>query len=235
MHEGARSVVQAPTQDTIRLLIARGIFMVSGYFVSVILARGLGPLEYGVYGVIISVLMWIEMVGSAGVPAAIAQLLPEHQSQMPQVEQAARLLLLSSSLLLFAISWWVAPTLANLFDMPSGTVLFRLAILDIPLSGVYCAYQGILSGHRRFGSQGLAFMIYGLTKLSGHSDSIRSRLDGACSLSSQCPGDWKCPCLSGGQIPSSRPTPVLCPVAFDGPFSYTHGPLPDMSPATAEP
>ena len=167
VHEGARSVVWAPTQDTIRLLVARGFFMVSGYFVSVILARGLGPLEYGVYGVIVSVLLWIEMVGSAGVPAATAQLLPQHQSQMPEVEQAARLLLLSSSLLIFAIAWWVAPTLAELFDMPTGTALFRLAILDIPLSSIYCAYQGILSGHRRFGSQGVAFIIYGLTKLAG--------------------------------------------------------------------
>jgi O-antigen/teichoic acid export membrane protein len=166
-NQGARAAVQAPTQDTIRLLAARTVFMVSGYFVSIILARGLGPLQYGVYGVIVSVLTWIEIVGSAGVPAAIAQLLPQHQSQMPEVEQAARLLLLASSLLLFAIIWWLAPTLAHLFDMPTGTALFRLAILDIPLSGLYCAYQGILSGHRRFGSQGVAFMIYGLTKLAG--------------------------------------------------------------------
>jgi O-antigen/teichoic acid export membrane protein len=167
MRERERSVVQAPTQNAIHLLVARGFFMVSSYFVSIMLARGLGPLEYGVYGVIVSVLMWIEALGSAGVPAATAQLLPQHQHQMPEVEQAARLLLLLSSLLLFAISWWMAPTLANLFDMPTGTALFRLAILDIPLSGIYCAYQGILSGHRRFGSQGVAFIIYGFTKLAG--------------------------------------------------------------------
>src|SRR4030095_15288371 len=45
--------------------------------------------------------------------------------------------------------------------------LFRLAILDIPLNGMYLAYQGILRGHRRFGTLSIGLILYGLTKVVG--------------------------------------------------------------------
>ena len=56
-------------RGTMQLLVGRGLFMVSGYLITVILARGLGPAAYGVYGVVMSLLLWIEVVGDLGNPA----------------------------------------------------------------------------------------------------------------------------------------------------------------------
>ena len=50
-----------PPHFAMQLLLARGCFSISSILSAVILARGLGPIEYGVYGVIISVLTWIEL------------------------------------------------------------------------------------------------------------------------------------------------------------------------------
>jgi O-antigen/teichoic acid export membrane protein len=165
-HHYRQARVGTPARGTVQLLAARGCLMISGYLISVILARGLGPVEYGVYGVILSVLMWIEMAASAGIPGATVKLIPQHEGQAPAVEQTARMLLLTVSLAFFLLCWWAAPLLARLFDIPSYTRLFRLAILDIPFSVMYFAYQGVLHGNRQFGTLSLSFIIYSLTKLA---------------------------------------------------------------------
>ena len=61
-----------------QLLIGRGLFMVSGYVITVILARGLGPAAYGgVRVVIMSLLLWIEVVGDLGIQRATIKMIPE--------------------------------------------------------------------------------------------------------------------------------------------------------------
>jgi stage V sporulation protein B len=156
-----------PARGTVQLLVARGCFIVSGYLISLILARGLGPVEYGVYSVIMSVLLWGEMLGNAGIPGAMTKLLPQHEHRAAPIEQTARSLLLLISLALFALCWVFAPTLARFFDIPTGTTLFRIAILDLPFNGLYFAYRGALQGHRQFRVLSFGYIIYSLTKLAG--------------------------------------------------------------------
>jgi O-antigen/teichoic acid export membrane protein len=76
-------------RGTVQLIFARGCFMVGGYFIAVTLARELGPVDFGVYGVIMSVLVWIEMASSSGVPAATAKLVPEYVRRESDVEKTA--------------------------------------------------------------------------------------------------------------------------------------------------
>ena len=59
-------------RGTVQLLMGRGLFMVSGYLIAVILARGLGPVEYGIYGMVMSLLLWLEVAGDMGIRRAIA-------------------------------------------------------------------------------------------------------------------------------------------------------------------
>jgi O-antigen/teichoic acid export membrane protein len=70
-------------------------------------------------------------------------------------------------LVFFLAAWVAAPTVANLFQIPDGTSLFRLAILDIPLTGIYFSYQGILTGRRNFGAISGGLAVYGFAKLLG--------------------------------------------------------------------
>jgi stage V sporulation protein B len=154
-------------RGTVQLFAARACFMASGYVISLILARGLGPAEYGAYGVIMSILLWIEMVGSAGVPGAVATLLPQQGDRAASVEPTARIVLLVWSVVLFCSCWIAAPFLARMFSMPEATGLFRIAFLDIPFNGLYVVYQGVLNGNRRFGMLSVTFVAYTLTKLGG--------------------------------------------------------------------
>lgn len=148
-------------------MVGRMSFLVAGYLVSIILARGLGPVEYGIYGIILSVLIWIEQVGRFGAQEAVTKLISEDDLRAPLVENAAQTFLLIVFLLLFVLSWLAAPIFSRLFQIPEGTSLFRLAILDIPVSGIYFAYQGILTGRRNFSAISAGLAVYGLTKLVG--------------------------------------------------------------------
>jgi stage V sporulation protein B len=148
-------------------MFGRMFFLAGGYLVTIVLARGLGPAEYGVYGVILSILVWIEQIGRFGIPEAVAKLGPEDEERRPRIEQGAQTLLLIVFLPLFALAWLAAPILADLFRVPQGTALFRLAIIDIPFAGCYFIYQGIALGRRNFGAISGGLAIYSLTKLIG--------------------------------------------------------------------
>ena len=66
-----------------------------------------------------------------------------------------------------AACWAAAPAVAELFRIPGGTRLFRLAILDIPLATMYIAYQGTLTGRRLFGPLSASQAVFGIAKLAG--------------------------------------------------------------------
>ncbi|MGH6943149.1 MAG: oligosaccharide flippase family protein, partial [Geminicoccaceae bacterium] len=154
-------------RGTVQLMIARLVFLGSGLVISIILARSLGPVDFGVYGVIMTLLTWLEMSLGASVPGAVANLLPKYATNAPVVEQTARVLVIASSLVLFVACWFLAPLAAELFGIQDGAYLFRVAIVDIPLMAVFFAYQGILYGHQRFGTLSLSLILQTLTKLAG--------------------------------------------------------------------
>lgn len=141
--------------------------MLAGYVVAIILARGLQPTDFGIYGVIVSAVVWLQMVVAAGIPAASSKLISDRLGEAEHVETSARFLLLGLSVLLFLVGWSVAPSIARMFDIRGGATLFRVALLDVPLTAMYAAYQGALIGHRRFGPLALAHILYGAAKVTG--------------------------------------------------------------------
>jgi PST family polysaccharide transporter len=142
------------------------LFLASGYVITVLLARELGPAAYGTYGLIMSLLLWLEGVVGLGIPRATTTLLPgsEHATI---IAQSAHVLLLGTSLLLFALCWLFASDVAQFFAIQDGTRLFRIATLALPFFGVYLAYQGILQGRGWFWSLTISLIIYSVAKLLG--------------------------------------------------------------------
>jgi len=153
-------------RGTLQLLLARGVFFASAYVVSAILARALGPADYGIYGVIVSQLFWLEMVVHAGVPASTSKIIAAGRHDPDAVAGAARVLLLGVSGLLLVAGWTLAPAVAELMRIPDGETLYRLAIIDLPFAAIYASYEGILYGHRRFGVLATALVAYGLFRVA---------------------------------------------------------------------
>jgi len=155
----------SPGRGTAHLMAAQAVLLVSGFVISIILARGLGPEAFGVYGVVMSVLSWLERTLHAGIPGATASLLAGDPTSAKGVERTARVLFVLWSLPLFALLWLLAPVLSDSFGMAGGTPVFRIAAFNIPIMAVIMAYAGILNGRHQFAAIAGIQMIQSLAKL----------------------------------------------------------------------
>ena len=163
-HDEARELARRGTRQ---FLFARVCVLASGFLVMVILTRGLGPTDYGIYGVIVSQILWLEMLLHGGVPGAIAKLMADGCHDHREIERSGRALLFGFAVLLFVVCWLMAPQMASFMRIPDGAILFRIAIIDLPFVAVFSSYEGVLTGRREFGVLAAVNLIYGITKLAG--------------------------------------------------------------------
>ena len=154
-----RGVVQA--------VVGRALSFVFAYLATVIIARRLGPAEYGLYGVVISVLIWIQQTGRFTIPPAAAKLIPEDHIRSTAVEQAALSLGAVLFVSLFVGLWVAAGPLARLFGLAEGgALLFQVAALELPLFGICAVYRGVLQGRHDFLALSVADALYAAAKLA---------------------------------------------------------------------
>ena len=154
-------------RGTAVLAFSQGCYFVLGYLAVVFLAREFGPATYGIYGVIMSVLVWLEESGRYAIPSGAAKLVAESTNGNPELERTALALNLGLHALLFVLLWGAAPWLSSWFGIANGTFLFRIAAIDLPFFGAYTAYRAIHQGHRRFFQLGLSQIMYAFAKLAG--------------------------------------------------------------------
>jgi O-antigen/teichoic acid export membrane protein len=149
-------------------MIGFACITVCGYVVAVLLARNFGPAVFGVYGVVYSVLMATELTLRFGVPQALTKLIGGAPDQSSiGLQNTGITLTLIVNLAGFAIFWMAAPFVAEALDVPFGTRLFRIAILDIPFYALFVSLSYILNGRRQFTYTGLTLCVYGLVKVVG--------------------------------------------------------------------
>src|SRR4030095_7364977 len=109
MHDGAPAVTattgeahRSPrhaARGILQGVVGRGLSFGCAYLATIILARRLGPEDYGTYGMVISVLLWIEQTGRFTVPPAAAKLIPEDRERAVAIQEVALVL----GLILFAV------------------------------------------------------------------------------------------------------------------------------------
>jgi O-antigen/teichoic acid export membrane protein len=154
------------TRGMLALTVAQVCILLSGYVIAVALARSLGPALYGVYGIVYSVLLSVELIGRLGLPQAVSKLVAEKGST-GSVEATGITLALIVYAMIFLAFLLAAPWLGAIFNVPDGAYLFRIAALDIPFYGVYFMFVHVLSGRREFFKQAVAASVYSVTKVFG--------------------------------------------------------------------
>lgn len=154
-------------RGTVLMLIARVFLLVSGFGVSIILARTLGPAGFGIYGVVISFLVWFERGVAGGIPRATATLLAQYPDQRSVIAQSTRVLLVSLMIPIFGVIWVLAPQLANYLGSESATTIIRVAALNLPAMALFFSYESMFNGLRIFGAQSMLLVAQAATKLIG--------------------------------------------------------------------
>jgi O-antigen/teichoic acid export membrane protein len=161
----ATTVGQQAARGAVYITAAHLSLMIASYLVAVVLARTLGPAAYGVFGLIYSFLLSIELIGRLGLPQALSRLLGGRGSHAPTLEATGFTLTTSVYVVIFAAFWALAPQLADLFHVDNGAELFRIASLDIPFYGMFFVLTHILNGRRDFVTESIAVMVYSAAKV----------------------------------------------------------------------
>jgi len=146
-------------------MLAQIAILVSGFGVSIILGRGLGPADFGTYGVVMAVLTMTERTLSAGFPRAAAGMIASGSGPRDELEQASRILMFLWGLVLGAVLWMGAPLLAAYFQTDAGMI--RILAANVPAMAIFVANDAILSGHGQFGTQGALQTVQSFVKLLG--------------------------------------------------------------------
>jgi O-antigen/teichoic acid export membrane protein len=137
------------------------------YVMVMLLARGLGPAAYSVYGVIYSTLLATELVLRLGVPQALTKLVAGASGAATRLEATGVTVAVSVNLVAFAAFWLVAPVLARLLNVPDGALLFRIAAIDLPFFALYTVLGHLLGGRREFVAGAVGTIGYAVTKVIG--------------------------------------------------------------------
>jgi O-antigen/teichoic acid export membrane protein len=149
------------------LLAAQLWLTLCSYAIAVLLARGLAPALYGIYGVVYSVLLSVELIGRLGLPQAVTKLAAEAADRDRRVETTAVTVAAVANLVLFLGFWAAAPWLTNLLRIEDGARLFRIAALDIPFYGMFFIAIALLNGRQRHLVAAVATGCYASGKLAG--------------------------------------------------------------------
>lgn len=160
-------VIDKAARGTVLHGVAQLALALAGYIVAVILARGLGAADFGVYGQIYTFLMAIELITLWGVPAALSRLTAEGKDDDGSLRATGLGLVLLWCLAGFAILWLGAESVAGWLGIPAHAAVLRLAIVDVPCFGSYFLIAHILNGRRDFIGQSTGICLYALTKILG--------------------------------------------------------------------
>jgi stage V sporulation protein B len=130
------------------------------------LGRTLGPARYGVFGVVMALLVWFEVSLTGAFPYAIRKFGAENRARMQDIAATALAGQFIYASALFLAAQLLAPWIAIMLGDPAMTFLIRIALLDIPVYAAYFCYLGVLNGNGNFGRQAAAVMIYSGSKLA---------------------------------------------------------------------
>lgn len=147
------------------LLLSSIIFVVSGYLIHIWLGKELGPIEYGIYGVIISLMTTVNIIQSSGLPQATSKFIASGKHDNEVVLKASLRLQIISTLILALVFFALAQPLALLLNDAGLTNYIRASSLILPFYAILSLYISYYNGLHEFKKQASLSIVYSITKL----------------------------------------------------------------------
>src|SRR4030042_2106468 len=152
-------------KGTIYLTIAQVIFVVVGYIINLGLGKFLGPSNYWIFSVVISLITTINLILTTGIPRAVSKFISEDSSKKEAVKITALKLQLVLSAVIFFFYFIFAKQISLLLRDINLTRYIQISAFIIPSYSLYSLIIGYLNGLREYRKQALNQIIYFLTKL----------------------------------------------------------------------
>jgi O-antigen/teichoic acid export membrane protein len=158
---GRRNTV---AQGTLYLAASSTIFITCTFIMHICLGRILNPDNYGIYGLVFSVLVWLEIL-LGGISGATVKTIAQYPSDLARIQKDSVRLILLVAAAIFLLGLLGSPLLARLFNQPDINFYLRIAIIDIPFLAAYKVHISMLNGLKQYGQQSLASIAYIFSKL----------------------------------------------------------------------
>ncbi|MDP3920705.1 MAG: oligosaccharide flippase family protein [Candidatus Omnitrophota bacterium] len=154
---------QSSAQGVLWESTAQTANVLSLYFIHIYIARKLGASAYGVFGVLLSVLLWMRLFLEWGLPNATTKYLLDDTYSSRNAFKKTLTLHLGLSLIAGAVLFIFAPALAEYTKEPELTRYFRILAIDMPLYGTAIYLYRLLQTFRYFRSSAIIiFIVVGL-------------------------------------------------------------------------
>ena len=153
-------------RGTACLMAGKAVFLVCGYTVHLVLSRYLGPQYYGMYGVIMSLLIWVELTVITGIPTAVKKYVAETSHLTAAIKKKATRMQIVHSGAVLLLLLAMAPMIAGLLGDKRLTTYLWIAGFDIPVYALFHLYAGVMNGRRDFGRQTISLVVYSLSKVT---------------------------------------------------------------------
>ena len=148
----------------IALSFSQVVILFAGLIIHAFMGRHFGAELYGLYGVILSILVWLEAPLGIAIRRTVSSLVSTRQGSVYSIFTGALKIQMALAFIICLIAFIFSGFISMLLGDSRLVVFFRIAILDIPIFALYSIYLGVLNGLRRFLSQSLAHIAYSLTK-----------------------------------------------------------------------
>ncbi|MBN1795972.1 MAG: flippase [Sedimentisphaerales bacterium] len=147
------------------IMTAKAVWVLSNFVIHVGVGRLLGPVQYGEFGVILSILSIGFLVLGNGLRQAIVKYVAESPESNGAMARTGLVMQLIFSLIITAGIIVFAELIATALHDKSITNLIRLSALTLPFIGLIYTYVAELEGKRRFGKTALVTITYSVSKV----------------------------------------------------------------------
>lgn len=146
------------------LSLATFIFLISGYLINILLGRILGPAEYGIYGLIISLVTYINVIQTTGFTQTVSKFISEGKEDPDSILKSGMYLQLLTNSLFFILFFFFSDLIALLLKDQSLSPYIKFSSFIFPIFGFYGLYHDYYNGLHRFRKQAFMNILYSICK-----------------------------------------------------------------------
>lgn len=158
---------QSKLTGAIALTASQGVVLFLGYIIHPWVGRLLGPAQYGIYGIVLSIQTIFGILLTLGVPSAVSKFVAQNNENAQSILKQALRIQVIIGLSISSIVILLSPLLAYLLHDTSLIPYLIFSAGIIFLQGLYPIYTQFLSGMHNFGKQALLTIVYAIAKLIG--------------------------------------------------------------------
>ncbi|HOI62568.1 MAG TPA: flippase [Methanoculleus sp.] len=147
------------------VFVSQIVTLGSGFLLNIVLSRWLGPADFGLYTLTLTIFTISTLIAGLGIPETVVKYVADYRSDQERLNAVVTAGVINALVLGVAAGlalFFFAGDIAGSFGMPELSGLIRIIAVAVPLAIVNTTLLGLLNGLREMRSYSFRFMIRSL-------------------------------------------------------------------------